>query len=67
MDLTTDKRFSLEQINEKRVTRADLINEFIPLMEEFFEGELVTNDPRGIKYRLPNGQRFFIQFIPMAR
>lgn len=67
MDLTTEKHYSLEQINEKRVTVADLINEFIPIMEEFFEGELVTNDPRGIKYRLPNGQKFFIQFIPMAR
>ncbi|MDE7167538.1 MAG: hypothetical protein K2O28_01665 [Clostridia bacterium] len=67
MGLTAEKHFSLEQINEKRVTRADMINEFIPLMEDFFEGEFVTNDPRGIKYRLPNGQRYFIQFIPMAR
>ena len=66
MDLSTEKNYSFAELFEKHVTVAQMVDEIFPLMEECFSGELVK-DPRGIKYRLPNGQRFFIMVKPMAR
>ena len=45
--------------NEAPILAMDLIKEILPLIQDYFVGD-VTLERGGIGYRMPNGQSFFI-------
>lgn len=51
--------------NEPPITANDILAEIKPLLDEYFIGEIYFNGS-GVKYCLPNGQRFIIKAEAVA-
>ena len=45
--------------NEPPIKESDLLLEILPLMQEYFVGD-IKSDGKSILYRMPNGQSFLI-------
>ena len=55
------KKFLKNEIakNEPPIAASDLLAEIMPLLSDYFIGEIVLGD-NGISYSLPNGQKFIL-------
>jgi len=60
--MKNQKSFTEEEIakDEPSVTEEELLAEIMPLLEDYFVGEIFLQK-QGITYHLPNGQNFILK------